>query len=207
MHHPTILLTGFEPFGSNDRNPAGEIVQVLDGTKVAGFGIEGAVLSVSADGVGDDLFAAIERTQPDVVLSLGLAGGRTGLSAERVAINVLDFDIPDNAGVHLTDQPIVPGGPGACFATIPIRRISDAWTEAGIPGAVSNTAGTYICNQVLYLALHAAPRHGYRAGFIHLPYLPAQVVGEKSDRPSMAMDLMLRGITMAIEACQTPVAA
>lgn len=205
--NPIILLTGFEPFGSDDRNPSQELVRELDGADVADHHVVGAVLPVSANDVADALFDTIERTRPAFVLSLGQAGGRSGLSAERVGINVLDFDIPDNAGTRLTDQPIVPGGPDACFATIPNRRIVEAWASAGIPGHISNTAGAYICNQVLYLSLHAAPRYGYRAGFIHLPCLPSQATGEKSNRPSMAPGLMREGIELAIEACLATVPA
>jgi pyroglutamyl-peptidase len=134
-------------------------------------------------------------------LSLGLAGSRWGLSVERVAINVRDYPSPDNEGAQPCDEPITLDGPAAYFSTLPFREIVAAWHAAGIPGYVSNSAGAYLCNEIMYLALHRSQDAGFRAGFIHLPYLPEQVVAEKVEQPSMSLDLMVRGIELALQTC------
>lgn len=195
----TMLVTGFEPFGSHNVNPSAVLAESIDGTTIAGYRVVGRVLPVSCSRAPDALEVAIERHQPAVVLSLGLAAGRAMLALERVAINVLDFSTPDNDGLQPGDKPVVESAPAAYFATVPLKAIVDGWREAGIPGYLSNTAGTYVCNQVLYSALHLAARHGHRAGFIHLPFLPAQAAAEKPATPSMTLDLMLEGVRSALE--------
>jgi pyroglutamyl-peptidase len=137
---------------------------------------------------------AVALHRPRLVLSLGLANGRSMLALERVAINVLDFPIPDNAGSQPTDAPIVDGGPTAYFATLPIKAILAAWREAGLPSYVSNTAGTYVCNQTFYHSLHLSGKYGYRAGLIHVPYLPEQAARAEGGAPSMSLDLMVEAV-------------
>jgi len=134
-----------------------------------------------------------------LVLSLGLANGRSMLDLKRVAINVLDFPIPDNDGSQPTNEPIVEGGPAAYFATLPIKAILAAWRKAGLPGYVSNKAGTYACNQTSYRSLHLSEEHGHRAGLTHVPYLPGQAAPAERGAPSMALDLMVRAVEVALE--------
>jgi pyroglutamyl-peptidase len=192
----TILLTGFEPFGGHEINPSALLAEMLDGEIIGGRRIAGVVLPVSAARVPDAFALAIDRHHPETILSLGLANGRTGLSAERVAINVLDFELADNDAYTAGGEPVIPDGPDAYLATLPVKAITSAWQDAGIPGGISNTAGTYICNQVMYLALHA--RRPGPAGFIHVPFVPEQAAGTRNT-PSMSLDLMLRGVCLALE--------
>jgi pyroglutamyl-peptidase len=193
-----ILLTGFEAFGDTEKNPTAEIVRLLDGTSVGDHRVSGIALPVTAAGAPEALSEAISLHDPGLVVSLGLAGGRSMLALERVAINVLDFPIPDNDGLEPSDEPVVEYGPAAYFATLPIKAILAAWREAGLPGYVSNTAGTYVCNQTFYNSLHLSQRHGYRAGLVHVPYLPEQAAGIEGGAPSMALDLMMEAVEIAL---------
>jgi pyroglutamyl-peptidase len=196
--NPTILVTGFEAFGDSEKNPTAEIVQLLDGTSVDSYRVAGVVLPVTATGAPAALRDAVARHSPSLVLSLGLASGRSMLALERVAINVLDFPIPDNDGYQPADEPVLEDGPAAYFATLPIKAILTAWREAGLPGYVSNTAGTYVCNQTFYNSLHLAREHGYRAGLVHVPYLPEQAVHAEGGAPSMSLGLMVEAVEIAL---------
>ena len=172
---PTVLLTGFEPFGDEAENPSWEAVRVLQGTRIAGHRLEARCLPVV---FGDSLAAlrrALAETKPALVLCVGQAGGRERLSLERIAINIDDARIPDNAGRSPVDAPVVAGGPAAYFSTLPIKRLRAALERAGVPAEVSQTAGTYVCNHVFYGLMHALrARRGVRGGFVHIPYSPAQ---------------------------------
>lgn len=194
-----LLVTGFKPFGTYTLNPSEMIARRLDGTTVASRRVVGIVLPVAAALAPDLLLEAVESFRPAAVLSLGLANGRSGLALERVGINVLDFPMPDNANAQPVDEPVVPDGPAAYFTTLPARAILDAWQAAGIPGYLSDTAGTYLCNQILYLGLHISARFGFPSGFIHLPSLPEQVAPSKRMEPSMSLDLMIQGVVLALE--------
>jgi pyroglutamyl-peptidase len=145
--------------------------------------------------------AAIERHRPALVVCLGQAGGRAHLSVERVAINVDDARIADNAGLQPVDELIAPNGPPAYFATLPVKAMAKAMRAAGIPAEVSNSAGTYVCNHLMYGVLHylAASGHRARAGLIHVPYSEQQVV-DKRDVPGMAIASMVKGVEAAIAA-------
>ncbi len=144
---------------------------------------------------------AIEEIDPSLVIMLGQAGGRACVSVERVAINVDDARIADNAGWQPVDEPVVPGGPSAYFATVPVKAMVAAIREAGIPAEVSNSAGTYVCNHLLYGVLHllAASGRRARAGFIHVPWLEAQAVARPGE-PAMALATMVRAVEVALEA-------
>ena len=194
-----ILLTGFEPFGDSAKNPSAEIVRLLDGATVAGRRVVGVELPVTASRAPRELEAAVDLYRPEIVLSLGLANGRGMLALERVAINALDFPIPDNEGSQPTNEPVVEGGPAAYFSMLPIKAVLAAWREAGIPGYVSNTAGTYVCNGVFYSSLNFSEKYGYRAGLIHVPYLPEQALEDVPGTPSMALDLMARAVEISLE--------
>lgn len=196
---PCVLVTGFEAFGGGEKNPTAEIVRALDGSSVVGHRVHGMTLPVTADGAPAVLEAAVGRHRPALVLNTGLANGRSMLALERVAINVMDFPMPDNDGRQPADEPVVEDGPAAYFATLPIKATLAAWRAQGLPGYVSNSAGTYVCNQTFYHSLHLSKKLGYRAGLIHVPYLPEQAARVENGAPSMPLDLMLRAVELALE--------
>lgn len=144
----------------------------------------------------------LAEVDPRAVLHLGLAGNRARLALERIAVNVMDDTIPDNAGYQATDEPCVAGGPAAYFTTLPLRDMLAAIVADGIPAYISDTAGTYLCNQTLYTTLHAVAASGRatRVGFIHLPLLPSMVAASGLDQPSMDVSLMLRAVELALGA-------
>ncbi len=195
-----VLVTGFEPFAGDTVNPSQLVAERLGGRELGRARVAAVVLPVSSGAVPAALAAAIKRYQPDLVISFGLAGGRTAISLERVGINVVDARIADNDGVQAIDLPILADGPAAHFATLPLRSILARWLEEGIPGELSNSAGTFICNQVLYLSLQLAlTGAGHRAGFIHLPYLPEQAARQPEGVASLPLELMVRAAEVAVE--------
>ncbi len=197
-----ILVTGFEPFSGSPINPSEQIARSLEGRRIAGRTLIARVFPVDTRALHGRLDAALREIQPDIILSLGLASGRTALAVERIAVNVLDFSIPDNAGVSCGNEVVARGGPDARLSNLPVASIATAWAEREVPGYVSNTAGTYLCNQLLYEALAFAERAEFTlaAGFIHLPSLPAQAIAAgPQSHPSMSLDLMKKGIEVAIE--------
>lgn len=231
-----LLLTGFEPFGGDAVNPSKEIVQALDGEVIGTWQVRGMVLPVTygaaaamvlqelgfdGGGCGEGPSGTWRRLNAgcfpyDVVLSLGQAKGRDKVCLERVAINVRDAGVADHAGHVAQDEPVLPGGPAAYFSTLPLRSMVAAIEKAGVPAAISNTAGTYVCNDLLYLLLHftASGQLPIRVGFIHLPALPEQVSSgegaggpaeregrtERPSTPSLPLSEMLKAVTAAIEA-------
>ena len=195
----TLLLTGFPRFADVERNPSEQIVSALDGSVIGGAEVVGRVLPVSAERMPDAVRAAIAETEPTLTLLLGVAPGRPGLSIERTAVNLFDFPAPDNDGAQPVDLPIEVGAPVAYFATLPLRRIVEAWGAAGIPCYVSDTAGLYLCNAAMYTALHAAAAGGPPAGFLHLPSLPEEVAGQPAPQPSMPLATQIEGVRIALE--------
>jgi pyroglutamyl-peptidase len=197
-----VLITGFEPFGGEKVNPSELVARSLEGRTLAGRSLAVRILPVDTSTVRERLQRAVDEVSPDIVVAMGQACGRTALSVERVAVNVLDFAQPDNAGAMRKNDPIAHRGPDARLCRMPFGAIVDAWTQNGIPGYVSDSAGTYICNQVLYELLGIAesctpPLVG---AFVHLPYLPAQAAARGANRtPSMALELMQRGIEILVE--------
>ncbi len=167
----TILLTGFEPFGGDAVNPSEQAVRILAAGPPPGLRLVTAILPVSYARMDAALAEAIARARPDAVVAVGLAASRAEMSVERVAINLDDARIPDNDGAQPIDVPVVAGGPAAYFSTLPIKAIVARMREAGVPAHVSQTAGTFGCNHIFYLARHLAETHdrGMRAGFIHVP--------------------------------------
>lgn len=193
----TILVTGFEPFAGDARNPSAEIARALDGRVIAGRRVVAAVLPCVFGVARRRLLALVQARQPDVVICLGLAGGRMEITPERVAINVDDARIPDNAGRAPVDRPIVAGGPAAYWSTLPVKAIVAALRERGIPGAVSQTAGTFVCNHVFYGLMHALRRkRAVRAGFVHVPW-PAD--WEYQPAAPIRFEQMIAAIETAIE--------
>lgn len=200
MAKATVLLTGFEPFGELRRNPSELAVRELAGAEVAGCVIAGRVLPVSTSRTPELVEQAIEEVEPAVVLMLGVAPGRPALTIERVGVNVLDFEIPDNDGARPAGAPIVEGGPAAYLSTLPARAVVEAWREAGVPGCVSDTAGTYLCNQALYTALHVTAGLGLPVGFVHVPSLPEEAARAEAPGPSMALATVVAGVRAALGA-------
>jgi pyroglutamyl-peptidase len=200
VSRPTILLTGFEPFGGFPANPSLEVAKALDGRTVGDVVVRSAVLPVHHAEAASQVARWLDETDPLAVVHLGLAGGRARIALERVAVNVMDYDTPDNAGYQAQGEPCVPGGPAAYFATLPLAAILAALTAEGIPAYVSNTAGTYLCNQTMYGTLHALAerRPPARAGFIHLPLLPSMVAASGLEQPSMDVSSMVRAVDLAI---------
>lgn len=196
---PRILLTGFTPFGGESINPSWEAVRQLHGKRMAGHQVVALQLPTVFDDSRRELEAAVRELAPVILLGVGQAGGRSQLSIERVAINVQDARLPDNAGAQPIDEPVVAGGPAAYFSTLPIKAMLAALQAEGLPAEISNTAGTYVCNHVAYVMLHlAAQQQGVRAGFIHIPYLPEQTA-RMPHMPSMAGDDVVRGLTVALQ--------
>jgi pyroglutamyl-peptidase len=196
------LVTGFEPFADDLVNPSAEALQRLP-PRIGEVTVATWVLPTVFDRALNVLGEAVVAAAPDIVLGVGLAGGRAALSLERVAINVNDARIPDNAGRQPIDRPIVADGPAAYFASLPIKAAVAAMRQAGLPAMVSNTAGTFVCNHVFYGLMHlAAIRHpGMRGGFLHVPYLPEQAARNANslgDAPSMALDDIVRGIEIVL---------
>jgi len=172
-----MLLTGFEPFGGSQVNPSREVVGRLARDGVPGVALHSAILRVDRQGGPATLLNAVRALHPDAILCLGEAARRMAISIERVALNLLDYRMADNAGHQAVDEPIVPGGPAAYFVTLPVRVILDAVRTAGIPAELALSAGAFLCNQVTYELLHYLTTHqlDIPAGFVHLPALPEQV--------------------------------
>ena len=189
-----ILVTGFDPFGGESTNPALEAVKKLPNTILDADIIKLEIPTVfvkSADVVKE----AILTHQPDVVVNIGQAGGRFSVTPERVAINVDDARIPDNEGNQPIDDPIQKDGQSAYFTQLPVKAMVRAMKEAGLPGAVSNTAGTFVCNHIMIDK--EFPK--MKGGFIHVPFIPSQVV-DKPNQPSMSLDDIVRSLEKALEA-------
>ena len=189
----TVLLTGFEPFNGALTNPSWEAVRALKGWIEDDFIVEILQLPCVFGFANRVLCGAVDEIKPDIVLCVGQAGGRAALTVERVAINVDDAPILDNDGQQPVDAPIAPEGPAAYFATLPVKAIVGAMRERGLQAAVSQTAGTFVCNHVFYGVMHHLQGRDASGGFIHLPYLPEQ--GE----PSMALRDMIDGLKVAVE--------
>ncbi|MBR6676194.1 MAG: pyroglutamyl-peptidase I [Clostridia bacterium] len=194
-----ILLTAFDPFGGESINPAEEAVKSVaspDGVELYKLTVP-TVFGKSSETVIQE----IDRIHPDVVVSIGQAGGRSGITPERVAINVDDAKIPDNEGNTPVNTPVAEGGPAAYFSTLPIYEITQELNRAGIPSSISNSAGTFVCNHLMYSVLHhAAKNHPkIRAGFIHVPFLPSQAAGKGETCPSMPLDTIVGGIEIVLK--------
>ena len=191
-----VLVTGFDPFGGEPINPAWEAVKAMKDT-IAGAEIVKMQIPTVVGKSIENIHQKMKELQPDLVISVGQAGGRFGVTPERVAINVTDARIPDNEGNQPIDEPIFSDGPAAYFSNLPVKAMVQAIKDAGYPSVLSNSAGTYICNHVMYGILYYIEKEfpNVRGGFIHVPYAPSQVVNKPST-PSMA----LADITASLEA-------
>lgn len=198
----TVLVSGFQPFGGLATNPALEAVMALP-NEIGGARIVKVETPVTYAHAGQVVMRAFEEERPDAVVLVGQARGTTALSVERVAINIDDCVSPDNAGEVRSGVPVRAGGPAAYFATLPIGDMVRACTAAEIPAAISNSAGTYVCNHLMYEVLDgiAVAGSAAQAGFVHVPLMHAQVTREGlAGEPSMALSTIVRGLEVAIEA-------
>lgn len=196
-----ILVTGFTPFGGETVNPAWEAVKALP-DRIGIWEVERLEVPTEFLRAGEVLTEAVRRLRPDVVLCVGQAGGRDAVTPERVAINIMDASIPDNAGFQPEEQSVVPDAPAAYFATLPIKAMVAAIRAGGLPAAVSNTAGTYVCNCLMYRLLHLAATTypEMRGGFIHVPYALEQLPGKRPGTPALALGEITRALILAIDA-------
>jgi len=203
------LITGFEPYGQEKYNPSGEMAKRLDGQRVGDVEITGAILPVSFKRVRKVLIKHIEDVKPSIIINLGLAPKTTYIRVERVAINVMDAG-PDNDGFKPEGEPIDSNGPAAYFATIPIKNIVKSLREEGIPAAISNTAGTFLCNCTMYHTLHyiSINKLNAIAGFIHIPYTLRQAA-EKPPKsffgmppPGLPKEVIEKAVKIAIKVSQ-----
>jgi pyroglutamyl-peptidase len=198
---PAVLVTGFDPFGGDHVNPSWLAVEALDGRQVAGCRIVSARLPTVFDRSLDVLRRLLAQHRPVVAISTGQAGGRGAISLERVALNVNDARIPDNAQAQPIDTPVIAGAPAAYFSSLPIKAMLAALEGAGIAGEVSQTAGTFVCNHVFYGLMHELATRpelaGTRGGLIHVPWLPEQ------GQPSMALEEIVQGLEVAIHCALT----
>jgi pyroglutamyl-peptidase len=201
-----LLLTGFEPFSGDTENPSRDIAKALDGRRAGTALVRGVVLPVQHEAAAALMTDALARVEPFAVLHLGLASGRARISLEQVAVNVMDYRVPDAHGDVLCGEPCLAGGPPAYFATLPTRAILAELTAEGIPAHLSYTAGTYLCNYVLYATLHAIAERAAdtRAGFIHVPFLPSMVAAHGLEEPSMDLSLMIRAVETALRVVAAP---
>lgn len=196
-----ILVTGFDAFGGEAINPSYEAVRRLP-EEMAGAQLLRCALPTSFARGRAEIARLIALHRPDLVLNVGQAGGAAGLRVERVAVNLADARIPDNDGAQPVDQPLVPGGPAAYFAAVPVRAMVRAVQAQGCACQISDTAGTYVCNAVMYTALHlrATQYPGMRAGFVHLPYIPEQLSGKAAGTPAVPLPALTAALQAALEA-------
>jgi pyroglutamyl-peptidase len=214
MTSGTILLTGFEPYGGRGLNPAYETMKELDGRVIEGLRVVGRSLPVSLKDLKVRLSTLIDEVRPAVVVSVGLWPGEAMIRLERVGVNIVDYEIPDNDGLMIHDDAVSSNAQHARFATLPLRAIEAALIEDGIPVRISPSAGTFLCNACLFTLLDYLAAHASRvpAGFIHVPYVPEQVammisdlrskasleIHQRADMASMEQSRIIRGVELAI---------
>ena len=191
-----LLITGFDPFGGECVNPAWEAVKALP-EHIGPYRLYKLEIPTVFGEAAQTVLDTAAKLIPDVILCIGQAGGRGAITPERVAINLRDATIPDNQGNQPVDTPCVAEGPAAWFSTVPVKAMAKAITDAAVPGQVSLSAGSFVCNDTLYNLLHHHAGTNTRVGFIHVPYLPRQA---KEGVPSMALETTVKGLTAAIAA-------
>ena len=189
-----LIITGFDPFGGETVNPSWEAVSRLPDT-IGNYRLTKLRIPTVFGLASRTVLDAAESDRPDVILCVGQAGGRDAVTPERIAVNMASATISDNAGSSPREEPILPGGPDGIFSTVPVAKMAQAITDAGLPGKISNTAGTFVCNDTLYRLLSHFAGTGTKVGFIHVPHLPSQA---KEGAPSMELDAIIRALTAAI---------
>ena len=195
-----ILVTGFDPFGGESINPALETIKLLP-NEINGAEIHTLEIPTSAYKSLDVIESAMDEINPDVVLSIGQAGGRADITIEQIGINLNEFRIKDNSGAQPQDEPVFEDGPDAYLVKLPVKKMVANIQELGIPASISYSAGTFVCNHVLYGVAYMMEKRGLgqKNGFIHIPYLPSQVL-DKRGMPSMSQENIVAGVTAAIKA-------
>ena len=193
-----ILLTGFEPFGGEAINPSWEVARSLHGQVIAGATVQARCLPTTFGGAPRALAEALAVTRPQLVIALGLASGRAEISIERVAVNLIDARIADNAGARPQDQPVRADAPAAYFSTLPIKAMRNALRAAGHPAGLSLSAGAFVCNQLFFELQHQLAGRGLKSGFIHLPALPEQAARAQPSVPSMGLAAQIDAIKLAV---------
>ena len=188
-----ILITAFSPFGGDALNASQEILNALPET-IGGVLLEKRLLPVSFRLAPQLALEAAERLRPETIVCLGQAAGRDAVTPERVAVNLMDAAIPDNDGFQPVDEPVIPNAPAAYFSTLPVKAMVEAMQRVGVPARLSDTAGTYVCNALMYAMLHQTK--DVPCGFIHVPYLTGQGKGEM---PSLSKECVLRGIAACLQ--------
>ena len=196
MEKPVLLITGFAPFDGQTINPSWEAVQALAGT-VGKYLLEKRLIPVEYGKAAEQVLAYARQLQPEVILCIGQAGGRSDVTPEVIGINLREAAIADNAGLLCQGCPIDPEGPAAYFSTVPVRKMVQTVKDAGFPARLSYSAGAYVCNDVLYTLLHTLRDTPIQIGFIHVPFLPQQ------GTPNMELDQITRALTAAIEGLQS----
>jgi pyroglutamyl-peptidase len=200
---PTVLVTGFDAFGGEAVNPSQQIAQALDGEIICGHRIVGAILPTQFGASLPALARLLRRHRPLLVLALGQAGGREGISLERVAVNLIDARIADNAGAQPVDVRIADNAANAYFSTLPIKAMLARLRAAGIPAALSQTAGSFVCNQVFFGLMHRLRRRrGVRGGFVHVPFLPQQAA-RRAGTPAMPLEEMIVAVRLCLDVALT----
>src|SRR5215469_12429684 len=214
MTERPALVTGFEPYAGRGSNPAADIANALDGCVIANVPVVGRLLPVALKEIAVNAASLLDELQPRIVINVGLWPGEATVRIERVALNLADFEIPDNRGLVAHDESLSANGPTAKFATLPIREIEEAILAAGIPSRISNSAGSFLCNACFYSFLSAAEKkQGTLCGFLHVPYLPQQVAGllrelkkearleahQRADYASMDVATGTRAVAIALE--------
>lgn len=189
-----LLITGFDPFGGQHINPSWAAVSALP-DRVGDFVLHKLPIPTVFGRAAQAVLEAADSFCPDVILCVGQAGGRDAVTPERIAVNIRDARIPDNQGNQPRGEFVIPEGPAAYFATVPVAQMAQTIRDAGIPAAVSNSAGAFVCNDVLYTLLHRYHGTDVRVGFIHVPYLPEQ------GSPSLPLERVITALTAAIQTC------
>ena len=188
-----LLITGFDPFGGETVNPSWEAVKLLPEV-IGEFEVHRMEIPTVVGLAAEIVLKKAEEMHPDVILCIGQAGGRSAVTPERIGINIRSARIADNAGNQPVEEPVIFGGPDGIFSTVPVAEMAQAIREAGLPGAVSNTAGAFVCNDTLYTLLHRYAGTAVRVGFIHVPYLPQQ------GTPNLSLEQITQALHAAISA-------
>lgn len=189
-----LIITGFDPFGGETVNPAWEAVRRMPDT-IADFRLTKLEIPTQFETASQKVLEAAKNDPADVILCIGQAGGRSAVTPERIAVNLMDATISDNAGISPKEQPCVPGGPDGIFSTLPVKAMAQAICDAGLPGQVSLSAGSFVCNDTLYRLLFHFRDSATKVGFVHVPFLPQQA---KDGRPSMELGQMVQALEAAI---------
>lgn len=194
----TLLITGFEPFGGDNKNPALEAVKRLEGLELEGARVVTCSVPVVLQTSIDAVISAIKMHKPDYVMTVGQAGGRSAITPERIAINIDDYRISDNDGNQPIDQKVLENGPDAYFSTLPIKAMVKAMQDKGIPAQLSNTAGTFVCNHLFYGIQHYLRDTNINHGFVHIPLMTNQCLD--GSQSTMSLYTIVEGLTIAAQA-------